>query len=462
MYRIFTPVFANSIDAYIPEVWAAEALMVLHKTLVISKLVHTDFADEIASEGDVINTRRPAKFVSKRKVVGDNVSDQNATATNVAIPLDQHQHVSFVIKDGEESKGMGSLIATYLEPAVKAIGLGLDEAVMGEKYNFLPNIVGQLGTAPTASTLISAGVKMDENLAPPDGRNLVVSPATQGDLLNIASFTDAEKVGDDGSAMREGSLGRKYGLNTFMSQVNSTIAATTVTTGTLSAAEAAGQTTLSITGFSTILLAGSWLTVAGDMTPQLVTTDTTTAVPTEVIVSPGLVTACASGAAVTAYTPAYATEAITVANGSNETTLDNGSGAAIAAAPKIGQLFSTTGGTVTLAAIEKYGLMSTPTTTTALTNRALDTAVVDNDIFGLGPAGNYGFAFHRNAIALVSRPLAMPIEGTGARSFVAQADGIAVRVTISYDGLAQGTRVTVDVLCGVKTLDTNLGCVVLG
>jgi len=37
-----------------------------------------------------------------------------------------------------------------------------------------------------------------------------------------------------------------------------------------------------------------------------------------------------------------------------------------------------------------------------------------------------------------------------------------LRVTITYDGEKQGHLVTVDILCGVKVLNTDLGGVIFG
>ena len=122
--------------------------------------------------------------------------------------------------------------------------------------------------------------------------------------------------------------------------------------------------------------------------------------------------------------------------------------------PQVGQLISIA------ADAPLYGAMATPTTTAMLLNRSLETAIaVDDDVVGIGPAGNYSFAFHPHAIALVTRPLVLPRSNNGVDSFVASYNGLSLRVTMQYDMTVQGTRVTVDVLCGVKTLDVNLGCV---
>lgn len=450
-------VFANDNDAFIPEVWAKEGLRVLYENLVAAQLVHRDFSNEVANFGDVVNTRRPGKFTTARKTDTDSVETQDASATNVAVPLDQHHHVSFIIKDGEESKGMQSLIATYLEPAFMAVAQGIDEMVLGERYNFIGNLVGQLGSDPTIDTVIETGTKMDENLAPMMGRNMIVSPATRGALLGIDTFHEADKVGDDGTALREGSLGRKFGFQTHMSQNCKTIVAGDTRTGAINKTNgyAAGTTTIDVDGFSAAITNGSWITVAGDMRPQLVTGTTGGATPSDITISPGLNSSVSNNATVTVYDPALINKSGGYDSGYTKTLTIDG----LTLPPRTGQMVTV--GATSVSAATKYGALSTPTATELLLNRNLAASINNDAVLGLGPAGNWNFGFHRDAIALVTRPLQLP-QSNLANSAVENLNGIGVRAVITYDGEAQGHRVTVDLLAGVKTLDTNLGCIMLG
>ena len=50
--------YANDNDAYIPERWAQEGLLLLEENSVTAALVHRDFEDEVREFGDVVNTRR--------------------------------------------------------------------------------------------------------------------------------------------------------------------------------------------------------------------------------------------------------------------------------------------------------------------------------------------------------------------------------------------------------------------
>jgi hypothetical protein len=102
------------------------------------------------------------------------------------------------------------------------------------------------------------------------------------------------------------------------------------------------------------------------------------------------------------------------------------------------------------------------TTTSLLLDRALEAALTDDLAVNIGPAGSYNFAFHRDAITLVTRPLQPPRPGTGALSAVVSDEGVGMRATITYNGSEQGHLVTLDFLLGVKVLDTNLGAVMFG
>ncbi|MEM1350006.1 MAG: P22 phage major capsid protein family protein [Myxococcota bacterium] len=76
---------------------------------------------------------------------------------------------------------------------------------------------------------------------------------------------------------------------------------------------------------------------------------------------------------------------------------------------------------------------------------------------GSGPATTHNVAFHRNAFALVSRPLGMPEQGTGVRATVMTdpVTGVAMRYTRQWDSTQLATRHTIDVLYGVKSIDED-------
>jgi hypothetical protein len=444
--------------------WANEALLILEDNLMAANLCRRDFEPTVARMGDTVNTRRISTFTAKRKTNADNVTDQDAVATNVPVTLNQHVHVSFVLKDGEMSLAFKDLVTEFLKPALIAEAKLVDQVVLGQYGNFLANSVGGLaGMTKTnvSDYIVDAMTKMNVNKVPETQRNMIWSPSAHGLALKNSLFVGADTSGDMGLAMREANLGRKFGFGNYYSTLTGEVTASNVTTvsGAINNAGgyAVGVTSLTVDGFSAAISNGSWFTVGGHAYRVVSTTGGST--PTVItLASPGLRAAVANDDVVVVYTPGAVNLAAGYAAGwTKEIALD---GLTSGKAPAVGQLIAF--GTATDVYTVVQVTSPTATTATVLLDRPLDAAIADDDKAELGPIGTYSFGFHRDAIALVVRPLAEVPAGAGAVSKVINYKGLSVRVNITYDGLAQGLRVTVDFLCGVKTLDTNLGVVMLG
>jgi hypothetical protein len=208
---------------------------------------------------------------------------------------------------------------------------------------------------------------------------------------------------------------------------------------------AAGSTVLTINGTTLTLTAGTMIKIAGDNTPQRIVSATGTPT-TSITVSPGLKTAVVHGAVITILTPGAVNKSSDgYAAGYAKALTVNG----FSVAPKSGP------GVVI--GTDIYGALGTPTTTSLVLDRPLATAAAHAAKVSLFPAGNYGFAFHKGAIGLVTRPLAQPIRGTGALGYVASYNGLSIRVVITYEGRGQGHLCTVDMLSGVAQYNSNLG-----
>lgn len=463
----FKTYYANSINPYIPELWANESLLILEEQMIMANLVHRDFEPVLANYGQTVHTRRPSQFSAKRKTNADNVVVQDVSATDVPVVLDQWIHASFTIKDGERTYAFKDLVNIYLWPAMIANARLLDQALCARALGFLANPVGGLGSLTNSNArdyVVNAREQLNQTKAYFDGRNLVLANNSEAQMLRTDIFTKALEVGmPDGKAIREAYLGTKYQFQTFMDLNIPSLPVGTATTGTattMGAAAAAGATSLTV---AAAIGLGVYFKVAGDNTPMRSTNNSTTTTTTR-----GLLNAVANGAAITK----YATGAIHMASdptgitttypaGYTKELYVNGTGV-----PHVGQLvaFNDTGGS----AVRSAEYMIVQVTSVGggvyaiLLDRNLEVALNDNDVVCYGPDGDYNFAFHRNALALVNRPLSAPIPGTGARAAVATHNGMSMRVVITYDGKAQGHLVTLDGLFGTAILDTNLGCVLLG
>lgn len=461
--NLFQLHFDNSIDAFIPEMWAMESVAILVENMVAASLVNRDFEMQFANAGDIVNTRKPAEFTAKRKGVADDVTIQNAEATNIPVPLDQHVHTTFLIRDGEETKSFKSLVDEYLSPATISLARFVDKMVLAQYAQFLENQAGTLGglTSSNAVQLITGtGLILDRNKAHSEQRQQIWTPEAQALIIQNRVFHEADKVGDNGTALRTASLGEKLNFRHWMAQnMSQLVAVNAVGTGAINNAAGypIGTKVMTVDGFgASEVIVGDWIAIGGKVYHV---TATNNATATQITLEYGLVAAVADDAAITVGENA-ALDSTYAAGYAKYLAFDDGAGAQTALL-QVGQFV--TMGTSNV----RYTIMDIDTTTSAtetlvLLDRPLDVGVTNNDVVHYGmEGGGYNFAFHRNALTLAIRPLAPPRKGTGAISGIANLGGCTMRVVITYDGIKQGHLVTLDFLAGIKVLDTDLGAVAL-
>lgn len=454
----------NTLDAFNVTKWANESIAILYENMVMGNLVHRDFDDEIASFGYIVNTRRPGEFEAKRKTNADAVTIQNATAVNVPVILDQQIHVSYLIKDGEESIAFKSIIDEFLFPATLANAQFIDRVLAAQVYQFRGNSAGRLNNLTSANakkTILDTRAILNANNASVDARRLVLTPASESTVLEIDNFLDASYIGDDGTALREASLGRKLGFDILMSQnmpyVTSQAGVTRTGAVNNAAGYGIGTTNFTVDGITGAITAGTFITIAGDDTPLQVVSTTGGAVPTAIVTSTGLKAAVVDNAVITIYptglvSGTYTYDSATQLGYAKEITISG-----VTVAPQVGQMVSFgSDNSNVYSVIQANGLVG------VVLDRPLRATVNNGATINLGPSGAFNFAFHRNALALVTRPMAQPRRGTGALSTVVNWEGLSIRVVITYNGDKQGHLVTLDILAGVKPLDLNLGAVMYG
>lgn len=447
----------NNIDPYIPEWWANETLAILEESMVASQLVNRDFEKYFNKFGDVVNTRRPNEFEAKRKVKGDAVTVQDATADNVPVRLDQWNHVSFTIDDIEETMSMKKLSDEYARPAAMALARQVDRVVLGQYPRFLMNSVGKLNGITKDNIkdyVLDLGSTMDDNKCYDDGRNVILTSKTNADMLRPEWFTSADKVGDRGEALRKASLGSKLNFD-WWKAINMANVAAGNTKRTfainLSAGYDTGATALVVNTGTGEITVGTWVDIDG--LPYQVSARTGTAPTTAITLSRGLRRSVANAAPVYVYTPGavnfgagyaqYWSKAITVSG--------------FSVAPRVGQLVSFGTDTTNV-----YTIIGVSGSTSITLDRALEAAIVDTATVNIGPAGAYNLALHKDAITLAIRGLQPVRNGAGALSTTMSHNGLSMRVTISYDPTYQKHMWTFDFLSGIQVLDTDLGAVLCG
>lgn len=191
--------------------------MVLKNNAVMANLVHRDYSDEfVAGVGDKITIRKPAKFVAK-EFVGEGIEVQDAKETGIDVKMDKHIDVSFAVTSKDMALNIADFSRQFLVPAMQAFADKVDKyliALEADVTNRVPHADGVFAPAD----IISARKYLTDAATPTTDRRLVIGSQADADLLTSELFVSAEKVGDNGTALREASLGRKFGFDIYTDQ----------------------------------------------------------------------------------------------------------------------------------------------------------------------------------------------------------------------------------------------------
>ena len=199
-----------------PNIIANEALDVLRTNAVMANLVHRDYSSEfVAGVGDTITVRKPATFEAKEFTT--EVEVQDATESKVPVKMDKLLDVTFAVTSKELTMGIVDFSAQFLVPAMQAFADKIDGYLLALEKD-VTNRVEHARGAIAVADIIAARKFLVDAKAPSTERRFVYGSQAEADLLNTEAFTNASAVGDNGTALKEASLGRKYGLDFYCDQ----------------------------------------------------------------------------------------------------------------------------------------------------------------------------------------------------------------------------------------------------
>lgn len=208
-------------DFITPSLVARLGLATLYNTTVLAGLVWRDFDEDFTGkQGDTINIRRPAVFTAQDFNRATGIVLQAVDENTVPVTLDKLADVSFPVTSEELTLKIDDFAARLLTPAMEAIVQKVDTA-LGEAIVDAAKGPGGGGTAVMDSKandlMIEAREKLTRNKLPATGRYGILSPEATSKALADPLFVEADKSGST-DALREASLGRVFGIDTYESQ----------------------------------------------------------------------------------------------------------------------------------------------------------------------------------------------------------------------------------------------------
>ena len=218
---------ASSVDmVYPPEIWARESLMLLQASNVVANLVHRDFDDEVAQVGDVVHTRDPQMFTSNSLSNNSAMTIQSATAEDLTVTLNKHQHVAFGITSRDQDTSIKNLVEEFMEPAVIPMAEKIDTDLLNrtDGLGSGTHIVDVSGAKVALTDFASVTKKFMDNKVPTAATNgvsrlnCVMSTDHYHEALQISEVLQANTSGTNPPPVRTGYINTIFGLNLYVDQ----------------------------------------------------------------------------------------------------------------------------------------------------------------------------------------------------------------------------------------------------
>lgn len=216
-----------AIDRFIPEVWSAQLLVALEKSLVFAQpgVVNRDYEGEISDYGDTVRiTSISDPTIGTYTPNSTTITPEELTDAQRTLVIDQAKYFAFKVDDVDKRQARGDVMTEAMRRAAYKLRDIVDQYIAAF-YTSVDNAnkvnsgsAVAITTAALAYTnLIKLRTELDEANVQTEGRWVVVPPWYEGLLLDSPNFINAEKAADGGAALRNGRIGRAAGFDILKS-----------------------------------------------------------------------------------------------------------------------------------------------------------------------------------------------------------------------------------------------------
>ncbi len=200
-----------------PSIIAKNALAHLENQLVMASSIASDHSDEFVAVDDTIDVRRPVRFLGQSNNLDITGVREDIKEGKVPLKLDQTETIPFEIAPLDMTLRVedDKFQERYIQPAVTRLKDRIESAV-GAEYSKIWNFTGTPGTLPATFKSLGAGGAIMTNAAVPMGdRKAFHNPDTALELADGLKGVFVQ--GKAKTALEEVAMGRYAGFNNFES-----------------------------------------------------------------------------------------------------------------------------------------------------------------------------------------------------------------------------------------------------
>lgn len=211
-----------SILRFRPEIWAAELLVALRKTLVFAgpQVTNHDYEGEISAQGDTVHISSIGDPSVSDYAAGDTLTYEDLTDAGQVMTIDQAKKFSFKVDDIDKRQAKGDVMSEAMSRAAYKVADAIDQYIAG-LYTGVVSANAISTTSITTGALAYTGlVNLRTKLAtanqPNEGRYVIVPPWYYSLLLQEDKFVRVDASGTS-EGLRNGIVGRAAGFDVYES-----------------------------------------------------------------------------------------------------------------------------------------------------------------------------------------------------------------------------------------------------
>jgi hypothetical protein len=206
---------------------ASAALGLLEREIVLPGLVWRDAGGDFrGAGGDTISIRVPARTQARTRALrgarpstsegAGIITMDDLTETKVDVTLDTDVYSAVPVTDEELTLDLSDFGAQILEPQVRAVAEGVENAVAAEMTGatYATNLT--VDTADPFKTFVDAYTALNKQNIPREGRAVVVGADIENLILKSDHLSRVDQSGSD-AALRRAEMGRLAGFPIYVS-----------------------------------------------------------------------------------------------------------------------------------------------------------------------------------------------------------------------------------------------------
>lgn len=200
--------------AFIPEIWANQALPVLRQRIVLAKLITQDSDIATFAKGSTLHIPVVGSFTANDKTPGSPVTLQAPSDSTVSVTLNKHKEATFLVEDVTKAQENANLMNSLMEGQIKALANQIEDDIFALYAGFSQS-VGTSGTDIGAAEIRSAKKALFDATYADDVFGVISS---KDEMALLGDSTITQYLAYNQQNIKEGSIGRIYGFDVYASQ----------------------------------------------------------------------------------------------------------------------------------------------------------------------------------------------------------------------------------------------------